>query len=170
MKTTAIFARTLTTSTVSAFDLVRDECSKGLAFASNGDGTCTVSGIGTCTDTDVKIPSVYDGEKVTGIDNGAFSHCTGLTSITIPSSVTSIGSWAFFGCTGLTSITIPDSVTSIGGSAFYSCTGLTSITYTGTKAEWNAIDKDTDWRGGSSIKNVVCTDGSWAYGTGTKYY
>ncbi|MBQ8495332.1 MAG: leucine-rich repeat domain-containing protein [Clostridia bacterium] len=57
----------------------------------------------------------------------AFYNCSGLTSITIPSSVTSIGNEAFYGCSGLTSITIPDSVTSIGGSAFSYCTGLTSI-------------------------------------------
>lgn len=78
MKTTAIFARTLTTSTVSAFDLVRDECSKGLEFVSNEDGTCTVSGIGTCTDTDIKIPSVYNGEKVTGIGDEAFFECSNI--------------------------------------------------------------------------------------------
>jgi hypothetical protein len=47
---------------------------------------------------------------------------------TIPSSVTSIGDGAFSGCTGLTSVTIGDSVTSIGDGAFSGCTGLTSIT------------------------------------------
>ena len=66
--------------------------------------------------------------SVTSIGDGAFSYCTGLTSITIPSSVTSIGYSAFIGCSGLTSITIPSSVTSIGNYAFYRCTGLTSIT------------------------------------------
>jgi len=65
---------------------------------------------------------------VTSIDGGAFYGCTGLTSVTIPSSVTSIGNGAFEGCTSLTSITIPSSVTSIGAFAFYGCTGLTSVT------------------------------------------
>ena len=65
---------------------------------------------------------------VTAIGNYAFHGCTGLTSVTIPSSVTRIGDHAFRGCTGLTSIAIPDSVTSIGKSAFYGCTGLTSVT------------------------------------------
>ena len=57
----------------------------------------------------------------------AFYGCTGLTSLTIPSSVTSIGDYAFYECCGLTSLTIPSSVTSIGREAFYCCCGLTSL-------------------------------------------
>ena len=71
--------------------------------------------------TSITIPS-----SVTKIGYGCFSHCTGLTSITIPSSVTSLD--GFDGCTGLTSITIPSSVTEIGNGCFEGCTGLTSIT------------------------------------------
>ena len=72
----------------------------------------------------------YNGEKydVTSIGAGAFRHCSGLTSLTIPSSVTTIGGSAFYGCSGLTSLTIPSSVTSIGTSAFFDCSGLTSLT------------------------------------------
>ena len=65
---------------------------------------------------------------VTAIGMYAFCQCTGLTSVTIPSSVTSIGDCAFFRCSGLTSMTIPNSVTSIGETAFGSCTGLTAVT------------------------------------------
>ena len=61
------------------------------------------------------------------LDYAAFDGCSGLTSLTIPSSVTSIGESAFFGCSGLTSFTIPSSVTSIGWGAFCGCSGLTSI-------------------------------------------
>ena len=66
--------------------------------------------------TSLTIPS-----SVTEIGNSAFEGCSGLTSLTIPSSVTSIGYYAFKGCSGLTSMTIPSSVTSIGNSAFQGC-------------------------------------------------
>ena len=72
----------------------------------------------------------YNGGVYTSNDKlgyAAFSDCSGLTSLTIPSSVTSIGYCAFLGCSGLTSFTIPSSVTSIGWGAFCGCSGLTSI-------------------------------------------
>ena len=82
------------------------------------------------TSTTYYIPSSLKSVTVMGgnILFGAFSYCTGLTSITIGNSVTSIGSWAFRDCTGLTSITIGNSVTSIGESAFLDCSSLTSVT------------------------------------------
>ena len=89
--------------------------------------------------------------QVTGIGNGAFAMCAGLTGVTIPATVTYIGNVAFYGCsrlarlalpdalltigeqafrgcTGLTTVTIPNAVTTIGERAFYDCSGLTSVT------------------------------------------
>ncbi|MEE0053233.1 MAG: leucine-rich repeat domain-containing protein, partial [Prevotella sp.] len=57
----------------------------------------------------------------------AFSGCSSLTSLDIPSSVTSIGGRAFSGCSSLTSLDIPSSVTSIGSDAFSGCSSLTSL-------------------------------------------
>ena len=65
---------------------------------------------------------------VTSLGASCFKGCSGLTSITIPSSVTSLGDYCFYGCRGLTSITIPSSVTSLGDYCFDGCRGLTSIT------------------------------------------
>ena len=75
---------------------------------------------------------------LTRSNKGAFSDCSGLTSITIPNSVTSIGSHAFNKCSGLTSITIPNSVTSIGDLAFVGCSGLTSITVANGNAKYRS--------------------------------
>ena len=106
--------------------------------------------------TSVTIPG-----SVKSIGWGAFAGCTGLTSVTIPDSVTSIGNNAFYKCTGLTSVTIPDSVTSIGGSAFGECTRLTSIKFNGTKAQWNAVSKGSNWKYNvPSACKVICTDGT----------
>ena len=57
----------------------------------------------------------------------AFYGCSGLTSLTLPSSVTKIGCYALSSCIGLTSLTLPSSVTAIGSEAFKHCSGLTSI-------------------------------------------
>lgn len=104
--------------------------SEGLEFAAlSADGeSYGVSGIGTCTDQHVVIPSTYDSKPVTSILNSAFSGCD-FTKVTIPSSVTFIDCGAFTGCRGLTEITIPDSVTSIGDKAeFLECTSLKKVT------------------------------------------
>ena len=73
--------------------------------------------------TSLTLPS-----SVTKIGCYALSNCIGLTSLTLPSSVTEIGEHAFLNCRGLTNFTIPSGVTSIGTSAFFCCYGLISLT------------------------------------------
>ncbi|MCD7728980.1 MAG: leucine-rich repeat domain-containing protein [Clostridia bacterium] len=102
--------------------------SSELDYTLSDDGTCyIVTGIGSCTDIDITIPSTYNNLLITAIGDNAFKNCTSLTSVTIGSGVTSIGDGAFEYCTSLTSVAIPDSVTSIGDDAFFYCTSLTSI-------------------------------------------
>ena len=101
----------------------------GLAYSVNDDGeTCTITGIGICTQTALKIPEEIDGYTVTSIDDDAFYDCYSLTSIVIPDNVTTIGENAFYDCYSLTSVTIGDSVTIIGERAFYCCDRLPSVT------------------------------------------
>ncbi|MDD2488720.1 MAG: leucine-rich repeat protein [Bacteroidales bacterium] len=107
----------------------------------------------------VSIPDsvLYSGNyyKVTSIGGYAFCNCSGLTSISIPSSVTSIGNSAFInntsldtvyfntincsymgnftypvfqGCNNLSEVIIGNSVQNIPNFAFQNCTELTSIT------------------------------------------
>lgn len=59
--------------------------SVGLAFKSNGNGTCSVSGMGSCKDKQIVIPSVSpDGDKVTGITSAAFWGCSEVISVMVP--------------------------------------------------------------------------------------
>ena len=81
---------------------------------------------------DIIIPEKVKGNDgvecvVTSLGDECFKDCSGLTSITIPSSVTSLGDDCFTSCIGLTSITIPSSVTSLGDDCFSYCSSLTSI-------------------------------------------
>ena len=64
----------------------------------------------------------YTSDDVIG--DYAFKDCSGLTSLTLPSSVTTIDAYAFYGCSGLTSLTLPSSVSSIDAYAFYGCKNL----------------------------------------------
>ena len=73
--------------------------------------------------TSLTLPS-----SLTEIGVGAFIYCRGLTSITLPSGVTKIGNDAFEACSGLTSLTLPSGLTEIGHGAFQYCSGLTSLT------------------------------------------
>ncbi len=103
--------------------------SAGLAFVSNGDGTCYVSGIGDCTDTDLAIPKTSpSGDTVTAIGDYAFWNNANLTSVVIPNTVFEIGDTAFYNCSALKSVILPDSITNINSGAFIHCKSLSSIT------------------------------------------
>ena len=148
--------------------------SAGLAFRSNGDGTCTVTGIGTCTDTDLVIPRTSpSGDAVTGVKEKAFSGCTKLKSVTVPDSVTSIGVGAFNGCASLESITLPfvGESKNVASSAGKQCFGYIFGTesYTGGRATsqsylsgMNSSQFDTYYVP-NSLKTVTVMSGDIAY-------
>ena len=96
-----------------------------------------------CIDGNIGVLGVPSYLKVSG------TIVTGRTSvvpenIVIPDGITEIGSMMFI-YSGVKTITIPASVTSIRKDAFY-LTGLTKVTYTGTLADWCAID----WENGDA--------------------
>ncbi len=71
------------------------------------------------------LTSVVIPEGVTAIGIGAFGGCSGLTSVTLPSTLQTLSG---FNGTGLASIAIPDGVTEIGAHAFNDCAYLTDVT------------------------------------------
>ena len=87
------------TNNVGSDNTEQSEYSKGMTYKLTDDESGYIlTGIGTCTDLIVVIPSVYNGKAVVGIGSLAFMGCDSLTSISIPDSVTSIGYGAFMGC------------------------------------------------------------------------
>lgn len=76
-----------------------DEGSNGLVYRLNPDGeTCTLVGTQNCMDTNIVIPSYFNGKKVTAIDEFAFSEygqCK-IENITIPKTVDLIHKHAFY--------------------------------------------------------------------------
>ncbi len=79
----------------------------GLAYAANGDGTCTLIGIGKCDDVCIVIPETSPaGDLVTAIAPRAFYGCTYATAIQIPATVTRIGDLAFAACPSLVYLSV----------------------------------------------------------------
>lgn len=65
--------------------------------------------------------------EVTAIGESAFSNCTNLTSVTIPSTVKIIRNDAFYSCIGLETILLPDSLQTIESGAFAFCRRLVNF-------------------------------------------
>jgi len=165
--------------------------SEGLDMVLISADEYTVSGIGTCTDTEILIPTTYNGLPVVSVEASAFLNNTAITSVVLPDGITSIGENAFNGCESLTSltfgknsqlssigpgafnycyslesITIPESVTNIGSEAFNYCCGLRSVTF-GENSQLTSIG-DYAFLGCYSIESItipasVTSIGEWAF-------
>lgn len=127
-------------------------------------------------------------EGLTYLSSGMFSNCTNLKYIDIPESVLEIRNRAFEACWRLESInlknteklgdevfymhdclervTVSKSLKSIGKNVFLGCNSLTDIYYSGTKAEWESINKSASWNLNSDSTEVFndcciihCSDG-----------
>ncbi len=112
----------------------------GLVYTlSEDEASYSITGIGTCADTDLVIPSTHASLPVLSIGPEAFSGCTTITSVTIPEGVTSIASSAFEGCTKLSSVSLSKSITFLGAGAFWNCEELSAVHITDLAA-WCQIE------------------------------
>ena len=116
------------------------EGSVGLEYKTSDDGkSCTITGMGTCTDKDLKIPEKIDGLKVVAIGASAFSKNTELSSVIVPFGVKMIATNAFLACPSLSYVVLPGTLEKISSSAFRDCELLGKIYYEGTPSEWEDI-------------------------------
>jgi len=118
--------------------------------------------------TEVTIPGYINDAPVKIITDLTHGWAESLEYVIVQDGVEEINSGAFQQTKNLTSLELPTSITSIGANAFAVNPGQEgnsknlTIVYAGTKAQWDEIQKDTNWAK-SLILTVVCTDA-----TGTK--
>lgn len=117
--------------------------SEGLEYRYSSElGGYIVTGIGTCTDTIIKISDTYKEKPVVMIGEKAFKGCGDIKSVEIPDTVKSIAPEAFANCKELTGVTFSSTsmLDKIDDKAFFYCVKLSninfpeSLTYIGTAA------------------------------------
>ena len=79
-----------------------------------------------------KLEEVELCDGLIEIGNRAFSKCTALKRVKIPSSVTALHGHAFFSCLELEVVDLCDGLLEIGDAAFYNCKSLKQITIPST--------------------------------------
>ena len=126
---------------VGAINEVNDKTysySIGLAYTLSDDETYyIVSGIGTCTDTDIKIPPKYKGLPVREVGESAFAGTffvpnSSITSVVFPNTIIKIDANAFSYCNAIKSINLPEGLLEIGDTAFNFNTSLIRVTLPST--------------------------------------
>lgn len=118
------------------------------------------------SEADVVVPATLGGRDVTEIGNSArpvFNANAAIRSITFPDTLKEMsGLPLFYGCENLETITIPASVTgmnfnSVADCFIFNCPNLKTIIFKGTRAQWEAIEKEDVNLDGITVR---CSDGN----------
>ena len=120
-----------------------------LDFTLTGD-YYSVTGMGECTDKEIKIPESYEGKPVKAIAANAFWGKTEIISLNIPKSIESIGNNAFQNCTGLEKILIENKNIELGAGAFLGCEKITWASCPAFVVSEITV---------TNLKNLIVTDG-----------
>lgn len=118
------------------------------------------------SEADVVVPATLGGRDVTEIGNSArpvFDANAAIRSITFPDTLKEMsGLPLFHECENLETITIPASVTemnfhSMADCFIFNCPNLKTIIFKGTRAQWEAIEKEDVNLDGITVR---CSDGN----------
>ena len=90
----------------------------------------------------VSLSNISISNGIAVIEESTFCDCASLTEITLPENLTSICEFAFLRCSRLKEITLGNKLTSIAVEAFNECGSLSDVYYSGSEAQWNAIEVD----------------------------
>ena len=99
----------------------------GSVYPHYSDGNAPTGAVTIPKNFTRKVGDFFCSYTVTEIGDEVFSHCYGITSVTIPNGITRIGKNAFSLCEKLSSVSIPGSVKTIGWGAFRDCYALKSV-------------------------------------------
>lgn len=118
------------------------------------------------SEADVVVPATLGGRDVTEIGNSArsvFDANAAIRSITFPDTLKEMSGLPLFReCENLETITIPASVTgmnfhSVADCFIFNCPNLKTIIFKGTRAQWEAIEKEDVNLDGITVR---CSDGN----------
>ena len=130
--------------------------STGFMFESNGDGTCTLTKIGDCTDSDIVIPEKSPaGDTVTMIAEYAFYGAEDINSIVIAGKTMELDTKAFQSCEAK-KIVISGCDLQVGENAFSYCDDVNEVYISNSK-----LDMETyafyDTGKDMGVKIINCT-------------
>ena len=115
---------------------VSGKTASGKSWSIAKDGTLTISGSGSWTQSDSDELEAYEND---------------IVKVIVKEGITSIGSLGMYYLSKIDTVQLPYSLTSIGSYAFY-YSKLSQIYYCGTSSEWKAVS------GGSNlVENSGCT-------------
>lgn len=130
--------------------------SQGFEFESNGDGTCTLKKIGSCSDKDIVIPEKSPaGDTVTMIAEYAFYGAEDINSIVIAGKTMELDQKAFQSCE-VEKIVISGCDLTVGENAFSYCDDVSEVYISNSKLDMEAYafyDTGKDM----GVKIINCT-------------
>ena len=140
-----------------------DSTKFGHSFANTYSGEVAIyARTSGCTDENLIVPSTYIDSRGTTYQvvkdcNNGFNALPAV-SITLPDGFKQICE-GFDNCMYLKKIYLPSSIEKIEEEIIVSCISLQKIDYKGTKADWNAIEKDGSWNFQAPAFVISCSDG-----------